>query len=66
MKPKSWSETFHRLGVLLLKNHQGLKSTTTTWHLPWMPLAIVITPAELCTIYGHKWPAPVLFGAAVP
>ena len=31
-----------------------------------MPQAIAATPPELCMIYSHKWPAPFLFGAAMP
>ena len=28
-------------------------------------LVIAIVPPELCTIYGHRWPSPFLFGATV-
>ena len=43
-----------------------MKSTTDTLHLPWKPLAFTVMPLALCAIYGHEWPAPFPFGAAMP
>ena len=50
--------------ILGLENHDG--HIAFAMDAPGHTCVIAVMPPEMCMIYGHKWPAPFLFGAAVP